>query len=276
VDIHNLVLFGDTHVGCQLGLMHPDGAQTDEGLTVYPSTLQRKVWEWWTEFWNVWVPEATDGQPFAVVHLGDAIDGVHHGSTHQWTHSIGMQSRHAETILRPVVEACEGRYYHLRGTEAHVSASSVEDERLAASLGAIPNDIGQHARYELWKEVGPRLAHCAHHIGVAGSQAYESSALMREWAESMIESSRWGERPPDAIVRGHRHRSMKLAVPTNRGDGHVIVAPCWQLKTPFTYRVAGARVSQPQFGGVVLHWSERHRELFVRTWVQSLTRGKAE
>lgn len=273
---NNLVCISDTHIGCQLGLMGPDGAQTDEGLHVQPSFLQRKVWAWWMEFWTVAVPEMTTGEPYMVCHLGDAIDGVHHGSVSQWTHNLGTQSRHAEEILRPIVARCDGRYYHLRGTEAHVQASSAEDERLAQALGAIPNAEGQHARYELYKKVGPAVVHLAHHIGTAGSQAYESSAVMRELTEAYVEAAKWGDAPPDAIVRGHRHRYIKIDIPTARTAGQAVVVPGWQLKTPFSYRIAGARMSQPQFGGVVLHWSERHQELFVRARVYSIARGEAE
>lgn len=273
---NNLICIGDTHIGCMLGLMAPDGAITDEGQCVLPSELQRRVWQWWEEFWDVAVPEMTTGEPFMVCHLGDAIDGSHHGSVHQWTHHLGTQSRYAETLLKPIVERCEGRYYHLRGTEAHVSASSAEDERLAHALGAVPNKDGQHARYELWKKVGPAVVHLAHHVGTAGSQAYESSAVMRELTEAYIEAAKWGQQPPDCIVRGHRHRYIKISIPTARVEGQAVVAPGWQLKTPFSYRIAGARVSAPQFGGVVLHWSERHQELFVRSKVYSLTRGEAE
>lgn len=273
---NNLVCVSDTHVGCMLGLMGPTGAVTDEGNRVMPSRLQQKVWEWWTEFWDVAVPEMTTGEPYMVCHLGDAIDGSHHGSVHQWTHNLGTQSRYAEELLAPIVKRCGGRYYHLRGTEAHVSASSAEDERLAKNLGAIPNAEGQHARYELWKKVGPAVVHLAHHIGTAGSQAYESSAVMRELAESYIEASKWGQQPPDCIVRGHRHRYIKISIPTSRVEGQAVVTPGWQLRTPFAYRVAGGRMSAPQFGGVVLHWSERHRELFVRSKVWSLLREEPE
>jgi UDP-2,3-diacylglucosamine pyrophosphatase LpxH len=272
----NLICIGDTHVGCSLGLMSPGATKNDEGLEIYPSELQRRVFLWWEEFWHVAVPEMTTGEPFMVCHLGDAIDGVHHGSVSQWSHNLGTQSRAAEDIFRPVVEECEGRYYHLRGTEAHVSASSAEDERLARALGAVPNSEGQHARYELWKKVGPAVVHLAHHVGTAGSQAYESSAVMRELTEAYIESAKWGQTPPDAIVRGHRHRYIKIDIPTARNSGQAVVCPGWQLKTPFSFRIAGARVSAPQFGGVVLHWSERHQELFVRHKVWSITRGEAE
>ncbi|MCX6551189.1 MAG: hypothetical protein NTY02_09335 [Acidobacteria bacterium] len=208
--------------------------------------------------------------------MGDSIDGVHHGSTHQWTHSITHQIRHAEQILRPVIARCEGRFYMIRGTEAHVGPSSCFDEELAKAIGALPNREGQHARYELWKTLGPRLVHCAHHIGIAGSQAYESSAPMRELAESMIEAAKWGTQYPDVIVRGHRHRCLQIAVPTCRVQAQILCVPGWQLRTPFTFRVAGGRVSQPQFGGAVIRWSATHRELFVRTWVRSLTREEAE
>jgi hypothetical protein len=105
---------------------------------------------------------------------------------------------------------------------------------------------------------------------------YESTQVHKELIESFAEAGRWGDRPPDVVVRGHRHRYLKDTIPTARGEGHSIVLPGWQLKTPFAYRVAGARQSEPQFGGVLIHWSEKRQELFVRAKVYKLTREEPE
>ena len=144
--VSNLICVSDLHVGCQMGLCPPEGYQMDDGGRYMPSKLQSVVWGWWEQFWGEWVPEVTHGEPFAVCVNGDAIDGSHHNGTTQWSHNLKDQVKAAATILKPVVELCEGRYYHIRGTEAHVGQSGCEEERLAEILKAIPTQTHPHQR----------------------------------------------------------------------------------------------------------------------------------
>jgi len=272
--VNNVVVISDMHVGCQFGLCPPDGCELDGGGVYVPNRIQNVVWEWWQQFWGEIVPEYCRGEPFAVVNNGDSIDGSHHNATHQWSHNLTDQGKAAKKILEPVVQLCEGRYYHIRGTEAHVGQSGQEEERLAMELGAIPNDLGQYARFELWARVGRGLAHITHHIGTAGSLAYESSALMRELSEAYVEAGRWNNEPPDWVVRSHRHRNAEVRVQTHKGFATVCTTPAWQLKTPFCYKIAGARQSTPQIGGTVLRCGDE--DLYTRHFVRSLARSKEE
>jgi len=272
--IHNLVVISDLHIGCQLGLCHPDGHPLDEGGRYLPNKLQRTVWEWWEEFWNEVVPDFCRGEPYGIVLNGDALDGRHHNATHQWTHNLTDQAKAAEMILRPIVERAQGGYYHIRGTEAHGGPSGAQEEALAAALGAIPNDAGQHARYELWIRVGRGLAHIAHHIGTSGSMHYESTAPMRELTEAYVEAGRWNNEPPDWVVRSHRHRNCEVRVQTHKGFATVCITPAWQLKTPFAYRIAGARQALPQIGGTVLRSGDE--DLYTRHKVWNLSRDREE
>jgi hypothetical protein len=130
------VIISDIHAGCQLGLC-PPVVELDEGGIYNQNRVQKTTWAWWEEFWRVHVPEMTNGLPYCVIVNGDTIDGVHHRATHQITHNLADQSAIALEILRPVVSLCEGRFYMLRGTEAHVGPSGVEEERIARELGAI-------------------------------------------------------------------------------------------------------------------------------------------
>jgi hypothetical protein len=269
--VNNLVVVSDLHCGCRMGLC-PKRVSLDDGGDYVPSKLQRKLLRWWEEFWGEWVPSVTKGEPFAVVCNGDAIDGVHHGSVTQISHNLADQAEIAYQLLAPVVKRCEGRYYHIRGTEAHVGKSGQEEERLAMRLGAVPNDEGQYARWELWCRVGTGLVHLSHHVGTAGSMAYESSALMRELSEAYVEAGRWQQEPPDVVVRSHRHRNAEVRVRTAKGFATVCTTPAWQLKTPFTYRIAGARQAQPQIGGTVIRCGDE--EVFTRHQVWSLSRPK--
>ena len=273
--IWQCVVISDTHCGCRLGLCSDDGIKLDDGGEYKPSKLQKKIYSYWQEFWHEWVPKATQGEPFTVVHNGDAIDGTHHSSTTQISHNIEDQVALAEKLLKPVVAACDGRYYHIRGTEAHVGKSATYEERLAKSLGAIPNEEGQHARYDLWLRVNKALVHLLHHIGTSGSQAYEGTAVNKELVESFIEAGRWGVEPPQCIVRSHRHRNFEIRIPTRDINSIAVVTPAWQGKTPFTWKIAGARLSQPQFGGILLR-QRPGEDFYVRSFVKSIDRSKEE
>ena len=277
----NLVVVSDTHAGCKLGLCPPTPVHQDGGGPYMASPFQCKVWDVWLEFWNEFVPEATKGEPYDLVHNGDAIDGVHHNSTTQISHNLGDQVGIAETILRPVVEQCQrlgGTYYHIRGTEAHSGKSAKDEEQLAKSLGAKPNAEKQYARYDLWKRVGgPKgpLVHLLHHIGTTSSSARETSAVNAELAAEFNEAAQWGRTPPDIIVRSHRHRYSAIELPTHRGRATAVVTPAWQGKTPFAWKIAGARLTEPQFGGLVIRYNE-DGVFYVRSFVKSLDRSPVE
>lgn len=228
----------------------------------------------WYEFWDEFVPMATKGEPYSVVMNGDAMDGVHHGSTTQWSHNLTDQCKAAEKLLKPIVAKCDGRYYHIRGTEAHVGKSSENEEMLAKNLCAIQNEDGQFARYDLWIRVDGRKVHLLHHIGSTGSQAYEATALCKEITETLIEAARWGRQPPDMIVRSHRHRAYKITMPSAVGSITGVITGCWQGKTPFVWKIPGARLSTPQFGGVVIRAA--HGEFFCREFVKTVEPSKLE
>jgi hypothetical protein len=265
--ISNLVVISDTHCGCRLGLCPPGPVMLDEGVKYFPSDVQSRVWAWWEEFWGEWIPDVTRGEPYAVVVNGDATDGRHHGSVTQISHNLDDQAKIARLIMAPVVEKCEGRLYWIRGTEAHSGPSGEMEESLARDLKAIPNEIGQHARYEMWIRIGGKaLVHVTHAIGATGSMAYESTAPMKELTETYVEAGRWHDEPPDVVVRSHRHRNIEVRIQTYKGFCTACTTGGWQLKTPFVYR-GPARMSVPQIGGsLVRHGDEdTYTRHFIRT-----------
>ena len=263
--INNLIVISDTHCGCRLGLCPPE-VQLDDAAIYGHTPLQADIWKRWEEFWGEWVPMVTRGEPYIVVMNGDALDGVHHRAITQVSQNLTDQSRIAKAILRPVVEACEGRYYHIRGTEAHVGASGQDEERLAEELGAIQDREGRYARWELWLEIGVGLVHVTHHIGTAGSLAYETTAVHKELEQSFVEAARWGERHPDVIVRSHRHRNVETRIQTAHGFATACTTAGWQGKTPFVYKIPGGRQSQPQIGGTLVRSGDEDVYTRHRLW----------
>jgi hypothetical protein len=278
--IRNLVVISDTHCGCRVGLCPPEPQPLDGGGSYQASKFQLKVWSYWRQFWDEWVPEVTRGEPFDLVHNGDAIDGVHHRSTTQISQDIEDQVQLAARCLQPLVDGVKARggtYYHIRGTEAHVGQSGVYEERLAKQLGAKPNEEGQYARFDLWKRVGTKtgpLVHLLHHIGTTSSAAHEASAVNAEISAEYNESGRWGQEPPDYVVRSHRHRSIGVEINTSKGYAAAIVTPAWQGKTPFVWKIPGGRITQPQFGGIVIRQGDE--EHYYRRFVKSIGRSREE
>jgi hypothetical protein len=144
-------------------------------------------------------------------------------------------------------------------------------------LGAVPNTEGQHARWELWKRVGDKngpLCHILHTIGFTSSAAYETSALQAELIAEFAEAGQNREVPPDYIVRSHRHRYIAVINRSERGQYGGIITPGWQGKTPFTFKIARGRVSQPQFGGIIIRQGDE--EFYSRSFNKTLRRPKIE
>ncbi len=279
--VRTLIVVSDTHSGCRLAL-YPLGAKVrlDDGGFYRPSEFQEQMWRLWREFWDVWVPTVTKGEPFDICHNGDVIEGVHHGATTQVSHNINDQKKIAVAVMAPEIAKCRkmgGTFYSVRGTGAHVGQSSIYEEEVAELLGAKPNRNGQHSRYDLWKRVGGSrgpLVHLLHHIGTTGSAAHEASAVNAELTAEYVEAARWHREPPDYIVRSHRHRSIAVDLDSAKGYAAGIVTPAWQGKTPFAWKVAGARISEPQFGGIAIRAGDE--EHYYRRKVWSIDRSAEE
>ena len=261
--INNLIVVSDLHCGCQLGLCPPDGIQLDEGGSYSPSAIQLKMWGYWREFWDVWVPKVTRGEPYAVAVNGDATDGVHHGSVTQITHNLTDQGEIAYKILRPVIDKA-AKYIHIRGTEAHTGKSGQQEEALAKRLGAIPNQYGQYAQWRVCLRVGRGLVLISHHIGRTSSAAYETSAPQRALLNAIYRAAKADREMPDVVVRSHRHRHIETKIKTHKGYCRSCVTAGWQLMTPFGYRIDPD--NPPELGGMLVRCGDEDVYTRHETW----------
>jgi hypothetical protein len=273
--VKNLVFISDTHGGSRLALC-PDEFTLDEGGIYKSSKLQRELMSKWDEFHTKWIPLVTKGEPYYLIHNGDAIEGNHHGDVTSITANLKDQRKIAYEVMKEAVAMPNcAKYYHVRGTEAHVGKSGSDEEELASQLGAIPDDNGNYARWELWLRFQGGLVHASHHVGTTGSAAYESTAVYKELVEAYNEAGRWGEEPPDVVVRSHRHRAFETKVPSKKGHAFAIVTPGWQLKTPFTHRIAIGRAGEPMIGGYLLRSGDED-SLYSRSKIWKMPRPRIE
>lgn len=272
-EVSQVVVVSDTHCGCQFGLCPPE-VRLDGGGFYRPDGPQATLWDWWGIMQEDWIPRVTQGEPWHLVLNGDALEGRHHGSTTQISQNLADQHHIAVASLSSLIAACKasgGDYFHIRGTEAHVGQTGENEEKLAVALGAKADKNGRFSRPELWLSLNGFLAHFNHHIGTTGSSAYEATAVYKELVEGFVEGGRRADQPPSVIVRSHRHRYLAVGIATDMGDGEgcdaiSVVTPGWQLKTPFAYRIAGARQTQPQIGGVLIRIGEDGPYLRKRVW----------
>jgi hypothetical protein len=95
---------------------------------------------------------------------------------------------------------------------------------------------------------------------------------MRELTDAYVESGRWNDEPPDVVVRSHRHRNSEVRIQTYKGFATVCVTPGWQLRTPFVYKLAGAKMATPQMGGTLVRAGDE--DIFTRHFVKTIGRTK--
>lgn len=275
------IIVSDLHCGSLSGLC-PPRVRFDDGGTYEHSPFQAQLWEHWLYFWGEWVPAVVGSRAWALILNGDLVEGQRARTTHSVSNDYSLQARIAVDALTVALAACATRppaaIYCVGGTEAHAGQSWEDEQRVASEIGATPDHHGARVRPDLWLRVGTGLAHCAHHIGTTGSQAYEMSALGKELVETLADAARWGLDVPDWVVRSHRHRSAAASFPTARGEPHVVVTPGWQGRTPWAAKLPGGRTTTAQFGGVALverPGGNRHYRRYVVTASRSRTEGDA-
>ena len=71
----------------------------------------------------------------------------------------------------------------------------------------------------------------------------------------------------------HRGRRVHLKA-SAKGYAAAIVTPAWQGKTPFAWKIPGARIAEPQFGGILIRQGDE--EHFYRRKVWSVGRSAEE
>jgi hypothetical protein len=228
----------DLHVGSTVALSPPE-VQLDDGGTYLASKVQRYILQGWNDYWAEIDGQVKDHKAkLYVIVVGEACEGVHHGTTQIFSHNKAVQRVAALELLDPVAQKAD-KLWIVRGTEAHSGKSANEDEAIARDLGAIKNDIlGTWSWWSLRLIASKVRLFLAHHPRTKGWMPHtEDSAASRM---SFMMSSRWlsAERAlPDLAVFGHVHYYA------DSGRAHkprVIYLPGWQLATSFVHRLGSS------------------------------------
>jgi len=236
-------IIGDTHIGSTTALSPSTftihGRDSKEAQTVGANLLGAWLLENWNEYWKYVYGLVGKKNRLIVVHLGDVIDGNHHGSN-QLIQEIGDQAQIAADMLKPIAKRADA-FFGILGTGAHAGQVGANEVEIYKALGAA--EYGQ----QLTLDIDGLIHDFAHH-GRAGRRPWTSAAA-NLGTEVMIDYAVSGMRPPDYIWRGHNHiiDDSGSKLPGTR----VICTPSWQLKTEYGWKVS-ANTVRSDIGGFIM------------------------
>lgn len=262
-----LVICSDLHCGSTVGLLHPDGVQTDDQTWVKPSPVQEWLWEQHERFVDD-VREKTRGYRRHLFLNGDVTEGLHHRSHQTIAPEPGVHVQAAADVLERGLLTLRWESIHMtRGTPAHVGSAAGLEKSVAAKIAARGHPIIRDPETDsyvwpyVYADMNGTLIDVRHH-GRHGQREHTRkgySALYGQdiWQSHVVD----GRRPPDIAIRSHHHRYLDSG-PDHRGITRVITTPCWQLPTEWTRRISIETL--PDIGGVVVLLEDD------RVWVEPL------
>lgn len=185
------------------------------------------------------------GKRLIVIHDGDAVEGVHHGSTQVITQNKKEQAElHIElmdTFLRATKFSKKNGdlLYYVSGTETHTGDI---EHSIAKDLSAEKNPEGGNVFDQLELKLNGRLIWLAHHGKGRGAGSNEGNSLRNFLRDVYWDCLKVKEQAPDMIITGHTHTpTWTTYVGRNQNQFHLlhgIICPSFQSKTRFAYKVA--------------------------------------
>ena len=139
--------FADTHCGSPVGVMLPQTYQGKNG-DIEPTETQKVLDEVVTAHLEKVNSLRQPGDRLMVVHVGDACEGKHHGSTETTTSLTSEhEGLHSAWMARNLEYLNFGRkkdlLYYIAGTEAHGGSQNESEHRIGKDLKAVPYRKGQ-------------------------------------------------------------------------------------------------------------------------------------
>ena len=224
------LIISDTHSGGSTALAYPqmilnEGDAEEKKISL--SAGQYWLWDCWEEMYKrIKYEVQRKKRTLFTFHLGDMVDGIHHGNVQAIT-VLDDQEKMAEELLAPI-RALSTQMWICVGTAAHVGEVGQSERRIARRLNAT-------LAYEHRVEIEGVLHDLAHH-GRVSSRAYYSAATAVA-AEVMLECAERGDPVPRFVWRGHRHRINDSG--EHFENTRCVNVPCWQLRTHYGYKVSG-------------------------------------
>lgn len=238
-----LAIVSDTHVGSSTALAPLEFSvhnRSDyEAQVTKANKLQKWLYECWTDYWD-YVFKLAKKKRLIVVHCGDLVDGVHHGSL-QVMNEVEDQAEACLELMMPIVAKCDGFFGVLGTGPSHAGMDNSTEAALYRQLGAV--EFGQHLTLDI-----DGILHTFFHHGRSGYRPWTSSSAGLA-AEVMLDFAQEGLPLPNFIWTGHTHRTDDSG--SKFASTRAISLPSWQLKTSFGYKVSAGTI-RSDIGGYLV------------------------
>lgn len=242
--------FADSHAGSPVGVMLPKTYQGKNG-DIEPTETQRVLYDIVTAHIEKVNGLRQTGDRLLVVHVGDAVEGKHHGSTETTTSLVseheGLHIAWMEDNLKRLNFGKRDTLIYIAGTEAHNGSQNESEHRIGKDLKARPakkpqmdGTGGWYAWSRLLLDVNGVLLDFAHHPGVsAGRKAWgKANSLYNYLTNLYFQSLNAGTRLPRYWVRADRHVQVAAKYSDKHGTIEGLIMPALQAKTEYVYKVA--------------------------------------
>lgn len=232
-----IAVISDDHSGHPLALPPSgDGWELSDGNFLETNDWQKIIWQHWCESWDR-VADYRKGGELIVVHAGDAVEGVHHGSVQLLTQRVDEQERMHVSAMREGLRRAKwhrkrDRLIYLSGTRAHVGEGNSSTERIVRALLDTDELDGTEVRHRLLARVNGVLFDVAHHGYRLGARSWTRTNSMRAWLESYWDDCLKHKRDmPRYVVRGHRHTFGYAELCDDNGVtiSESFLMPSWKL-----------------------------------------------
>ena len=246
-----LAVVGDTHCGSTLGLCPAEGVMLPEGGRHLPSVGQLWMWNNWLDFWaRVDVLKRKHRARVVGIHMGDSVDGDHHGNTQIISTDPEVQAYVRDHALLPMKRAC-GKTYMCVGTSAHVGPG--QDSACGKWMGSVRKGDSEWAAQQWDIDLSGVVIQARHHWSMGGLPNTKHTSIVRLAFQLFYEAADLAARRgcvpvyPDLAFRGHQHRYSDSG---NTQHIRAIGVPAWQMSTAFIHRVRQTDVAD--VGGIIV------------------------
>ena len=234
----------DFHSGGTTALFPNETLHFDKGRNHSPNEKQLAMYIAFVEYANR-VRKARQGKRLIIVHNGDAIEGIHHGSTEYVIPENRNQRMIHVHLMKEFMDIVKygsnknDKLFYVKGTEIHTAD---EETVIGKKLGAEQAPDGLYAFDFLNLEVNNTNSWFVHHGPNPGKGANIHNSHVNWLKNQYFDCIREEQYPPNMIVTSHFHQPLCSAtVQEYKGDWfmlHGIITPSWQQKTRYGNRVA--------------------------------------
>jgi hypothetical protein len=210
-----LAVISDTHGGSQFGLMCPTVRLPKEDIagniigewTPNPTAAQEYLWGLYSN--NLCqIRDMANGSPITALHLGDITNGDKHPEGN-------ISTRRADQILvaqantRTMLDILKPKSFRLAmGTQAHNFGEGTAEIILCELLKTEYPEIDIATMYHSEADIDGIKVDYSHHGPPVGGRSWLEGNVAYLYTKSiMIRMLMAGKRPPDLLLRGHRHEA---------------------------------------------------------------------